>query len=236
LAISQKNTEYSDISGGVAGGLAGAAAGAAIGSVVPVVGTVIGGLAGGLIGGFAGSGIGRAIGSALFNKSLDEFGQLRYLQYGFKVEDQRYTQAIYDLEKMMTRAVIRTGGQITLDPGKINAQAMAELFGADISDEKSINRWSQWMLMRFKPVYLAHANAAEKAKAGTSVLDVGSLSDDLKADFLAALKVPENIYNVTSSPVKEVPELLATQSMATQFLDTLKVKYKKDPNKAKAAK
>ncbi|MCX6897039.1 MAG: transglycosylase SLT domain-containing protein, partial [Verrucomicrobia bacterium] len=47
---------------------------------------------------------------------------------------------------------------------------------------------------------------------------------------------PENIYNVTSSPVKEVPELLATQSMATQFLDTLKVKYKKDPNKAKAAK
>ena len=228
LAISEKNTAYSGIAGGMGGAAAGASAGALIGSVVPGIGTVIGGLVGGAIGGLSGGAIGEGLGSAYFNKSLDEMAQLRYLQYGFKVDDMRYTQAIHDLEGMMIKATTYKATGVTLDPSKISANEMSSLFGASVSNEANMNRWAQWMLMRFKPVYLAHANAIAKVKPGKTIRDIGNLSDGEKGNFLAALKVPNEVFNVLSSPVPEVPRLLADAAMANTFLTNLKLKYKPD--------
>lgn len=234
LASSEKNTAYMDIGGAASGGLAGAALGATVGSVVPIVGTVIGGLVGGVIGGVIGSGIGSTVGNILFNKSLGELAKLRYVQYGFTADDKRYTQPIYDLEQMMQKAMIKGPTGVAFDPGKINAKEMMALFGREINDPKGSNAWAQWMLQRFKPVYLAHANALAKIKPSVTLSDVDAkLSATEKYQFVNGATVPESVYTVLASPVKELAQLAVGPGVATRYVDALKAKLKLEADKEK---
>lgn len=208
ISDEDKVSGYAGAAGAAAGAMAGMKLGAIGGTFIGgPIGTVVGGAAGLILGGLGGyfggdlieKGV-RKLGR-MFKGKLTAIEELRLAHYGFLPSEKSEFDKIMDLESNLEHAVIFGDGAAKLNTDKLDIQAIFDIYGINKDDPKQVAPFKEWLLNRFKPVFLAYKATLDLIKKGSSILDISKLTGPEKKDFLAKLKIPGSIYKVTASPI-----------------------------------
>lgn len=209
---------------------------AGIGSVLAAP-VVLAGIGVAAVAGAAGYGMYKGY-KYLTRQKLTDMSKLRFMQYGFDPKaDEKHATAIFEAENMLAPHVSFQNPTPSIDARGLDQKKFVQLFGVDLKDKKSIEKWAAWFSNRFKPIFLVHMAALHATSPKTKLADIEELNATEKLKYLDVAKYPGGPYDVTTNPFDEDPLTVdgkAVGAYAATLIDKLKKEAKKDPLTDKA--
>lgn len=158
----------------------------------------------------------------LTKKRLGILSRLRYVQYGFKGNEDKYTNEVFGLEDKLKAAVVYAKEGAKLDDKKVDTKKLMDDFDVDAKKPDEVERWLAWFGGRFKPVFLTHVTALKAtAPADKWLSDVDGLEPAVMRKYFEASKFTDGPYGFYTSPFKKLKNLetgggdVSTQIKAT---------------------
>lgn len=159
-----------------------------------------------------------------YNAKSSVIAKYRMAQYGYDVDDQEHMKKIIMLEDLVAKNTeITSTGQAGLKPG-LAAEECMKIFNVDTKKEDQVNRWVEWFVKRFKPVYLSHATMMYVM---VKKIDVPK-ADDLipakkKVEYLNAVHFvgDNNPYTVKASPFPDEDEVKISNGWISDAVDNV---------------
>jgi hypothetical protein len=213
---------------GVGGLVAGG--GALLSGALSVAGATLGAVAGALSLPAVAIGVGLAAAAYggyklykyLSRTTLTDLSKLRYIQYGFSPDDSSHANAVFGFEDKLKKLVSFSNDRPKLDEKGIKMEDILPDFDIDKEDKEAVANWFQWYTQRFKPVFMVHMFALNKAAPDKSLDDgIEKMKPEEKKKYLEIAKYLEGPYTVTASPFKDLPGLATTGVEVKNYVDTL---------------
>lgn len=187
---------------------------------IVMAGTAIDYATGGAISGTIGKGIDAVY--DYFNAKSSVIAKYRMAQYGYDVDDETHTKKLIALEQLVSKnTTITSSGQAGFTQGLTAEEAM-KIFGVDTKKEDQVNKWVEWFVKRFKPVYLAHATMMYNL---TKKIDVPKADDIVpakdKVNYLNGVHFTgdNNPYTIKASPFPSEDEVEITNGWFSDGVD-----------------
>ncbi len=159
------------------------------------------------------------VGDWFNNKNIDAFDAVRYKAYGLTTFEEGLVASLKWLESVVNSDMRRQANGTTVwtgDPASVLDKAR-RYFGFSFNDKKQDERWLNWFLNRFLPIYTTKVNGVAHALGNDNYKDQAKT---FKIDTPVALKIAEQIMSMSK------PWLVST----SPWLD---VKLGTDPEIAK---
>lgn len=164
--------------------------------------------------------------------------KIRYVQYGFSPDNNDYVGLVKDLEDELEKGVYFVNGRAAIDVRRVDIKAVLDLFGVD--EKKTPERFkvfSNWYANRFYPIFIIHRTVLEGIKKGITLKNINNLTDQDKVKYIDGVRYPDGPYEITASPIEDLPKLPATSSVVSAFITKVRADVaagvKEDPSKAK---
>lgn len=159
-----------------------------------------------------------------YNAKSSVIAKYRMAQYGYDVDDQEHMKKIIMLEDLVAKNTeITSTGQAGLKPG-LAAEECMKIFNVDTKKEDQVNRWVEWFVKRFKPVYLAHATMMYVM---VKKIDVPRADDVVpakqKVEYLNGVHFTgnDNPYTVKASPFPTDDEVNISNGWISDAVDNV---------------
>jgi hypothetical protein len=143
----------------------------------------------------------------LTRHKLGLLSRVRYAQYGFSPGNDKYVNAVFELEAKLRPALIYGKEGATIDNKKLDVLKLLDLFDISKDDRREVENWANWFKDRFKPVFLTHVTAMRAINGEKWLSDIDSLDAKTQQRYLELTKFPEGPYNVDTSPFKDLKSL-----------------------------
>lgn len=228
----------------LAGSGAVAATGAAVAMGIAGLGAVLGSpvLLGALAIGATGYGLYKTY-KYFTRNSIDDYQKLRYLQYGFAEGEGSHFHLLAELEGYLTDGRVGyrdtsngEGKEAYVLESKVDPAEMVKIFDIDPENTEDVERFTEWYKGRFEPFFLTAVTALYRVNPKTKLLDVNDLEPGEKAAYVKASRYDNGPYDRTTSPLKQIPELMNTAPLVKKMADGLETANTNDETRQKEKK
>jgi len=163
---------------------------------------------------------------AMQEDTLDPYEKIRYLQYGFNINNKDHLNKIHLIKQLedylIKKGIVVTEETISLNAG-VNPTVFLTAVGIDIEKNKEdAEIFMAWFTARFKPFFLKHCAAIYKAKPGSSILTVDKLNKEEKLVYLSMIsKDLDEPYDYTTAPFKTISSLVNNKDLVKVTIEKL---------------
>ena len=163
-------------------------------------------------------------------KEFKDIERLRFIQYGLQNGDDDKFRTIRELEQMLSPLVnFNENGAPTLKEDKLDFKKVFDIFDINGNDSEKVERLSNWVQNRFKPVFLTHMAALYSTTGKKNLDDMAKMTKAEKLKMLPLVQMPNGPWNVSTSPFPGFAKLPAGPSLVEEAYIWVKKEIEKIP-------
>ncbi len=149
--------------------------------------------------------------------------QIRLAHYGIPPKDKDYYHYLLALEDYVeTKVTVIKGDRVFVDFRKFDGKTVLDIFDLTEADEEEIEVLRQWLTKRFIPAYIDHRQALLKANRKYRLNEIDKLSGDELRVYLDSLRLADETFSVTESPIKAYRQFNATKDDVLTLIEEVR--------------
>ena len=125
---------------------------------------------------------------------------IRYVQYGFDKDNDKYKKRMVDLEVFLSEYIVLTNGMPMIQPDKIDAAKFLNIVEVSPDDKEAKQAFYAWFQGRFKPVFLTHIAAIKSVTGKMDLSEIGGLKKEEGLKYIQQAEFANGPYSYSAVP------------------------------------
>lgn len=134
---------------------------------------------------------------------MTDLREYRVAQYGFNPKESEHAGKVLALEEaVLAKSRLDTNGKLTI--GALEFPELIKAFDVEVTDQRSVLRWSRWFKLRFSPIFTRNVEVLNKVDPKAKITDATFLTPGQRPQFARDTFISQegenSPYNVSDSP------------------------------------